>query len=154
EHNPSAPDVPHRLGRAPANVPGISLFGQARQDVQIGARVSKTQYQYTLQDPNVAELFKWAPIVLAKLASLSELQDVTGDLQATAPRMMLKIDRDAVGRLGVTPQAIDETLYDAFGERQVATMFSQLDQNRVILEVEPRFQQDASSLQQPYLPSP
>jgi len=153
ERKASSTEVLNRLRRATAKVPGIALFGQARQDVQIGARVSKTQYQYTLQDPNVAELFKWAPIVLAKLASLPELQDVTGDLQATAPRMMLKIDRDAIGRLGVTPQAIDDTLYNAFGERQVATIFSQLDQNRVILEVEPRFQQDASSLQQLYVRS-
>jgi multidrug efflux pump subunit AcrB len=153
ERKASSTEILNRLRRATAKVPGIALFGQARQDVQIGARVSKTQYQYTLQDPNVAELFKWAPIVLAKLASLPELQDVTGDLQATAPRMMLKIDRDAVGRLGVTPQAIDDTLYNAFGERQVATIFSQLDQNRVILEVEPRFQQDASSLQQLYVRS-
>ena len=149
----SSTEVLNRLRRATAKVPGIALFGQARQDVQIGARVSKTQYQYTLQDPNVAELFKWAPIVLAKLANLPELQDVTGDLQATAPRMMLKIDRDAIGRLGVTPQSIDDTLYNAFGERQVATIFGQLDQNRVILEVEPRFQQDASSLQQLYVRS-
>ena len=153
ERKASSTEVLNRLRRATAKVPGIALFGQARQDVQIGARVSKTQYQYTLQDPNVAELFKWAPIVLAKLASLPELQDVTGDLQATAPRMMLKIDRDAIGRLGVTPQAIDDTLYNAFGERQVATIFSQLDQNRVILEVEPRFQQDASSLAQLYVRS-
>jgi multidrug efflux pump len=153
ERKASSTEILNRLRRATAKVPGIALFGQARQDVQIGARVSKTQYQYTLQDPNVAELFKWAPIVLAKLASLPELQDVTGDLQASAPRMMLKIDRDAIGRLGVTPQAIDDTLYNAFGERQVATIFSQLDQNRVILEVEPRFQQDASSLQQLYVRS-
>jgi multidrug efflux pump subunit AcrB len=153
ERKSSSTEVLNRLRRATAKVPGVALFGQARQDVQIGARLSKTQYQYTLQDPNVAELFKWAPIVLAKLASLQELQDVTGDLQATAPRMMLKIDRDAIGRLGITPQAIDDTLYDAFGERQVATIFSQLDQNRVVLEVEPRFQQDASSLQQLYVRS-
>jgi hydrophobe/amphiphile efflux-1 (HAE1) family protein len=149
----SATEVLNRLRRAATKVPGIALFGQARQDVQIGARVSKTQYQYTLQDPNVVELFKWAPVVLAKLAALPELQDVTGDLQATAPRMMLKIDRDATGRLGVTPQAIDDTLYNAFGQRQVATIFGQLDQNRVILEVEPRFQEDASSLQQLYVRS-
>jgi hydrophobe/amphiphile efflux-1 (HAE1) family protein len=149
----TATEVINRLRRAAGKVHGVALFGQARQDVQIGARVSKTQYQYTLQDPNVAELFKWAPIVLAKLATLPELQDVTGDLQATAPRMMLKIDRDAIGRLGVTPQAIDDTLYNAFGQRQVATIFGQLDQNRVILEVEPRFQEDVSSLQQLYVRS-
>jgi hydrophobe/amphiphile efflux-1 (HAE1) family protein len=153
QRNATATEVLNRLRRAAGKVPGVALFGQARQDVQIGARVSKTQYQYTLQDPNVAELFKWAPIVLAKLAALPELQDVTGDLQATAPRMMLKIDRDAIGRLGVTPQAIDDTLYNAFGQRQVATIFGELDQNRVILEVEPRFQEDASSLQQLYVRS-
>ena len=149
----TATDVINRLRKAAARVPGIALFGQARQDVQIGARVSKTQYQYTLQDPDVAELFKWAPIVLAKLAALPQLQDVTGDLQATAPRMMLKIDRDAIGRFGITPQAIDDTLYDAFGQRQVATVFGQLDVHRVILEVEPSFQEDASSLQKLYVRS-
>jgi hydrophobe/amphiphile efflux-1 (HAE1) family protein len=153
ERNATATEVINRLRRATLVVPGIALFGQARQDVQIGARVSKTQYQYTLQDPNVAELFQWAPIVLAKLAALPQLQDVTGDLQATAPRMMLKIDRDAIGRFGITPQAIDDTLYDAFGQRQVATIFGQLDQRRVILEVTPSYQEDASSLQKLYVRS-
>ena len=142
-----------RLRKTTIGVPGIAFFGQARQDVQIGARVSKTQYQYTLQDPDVAELFKWAPILMAKLATLPELADVTGDLQASAPRMMLKIDRDAIGRLGVTPQLIDDTLYDAFGQRQVATVFGQLDQHRVILEVDPSFREDASSLAKLYVRS-
>jgi multidrug efflux pump len=129
------------------------LFAQVRQDLQIGARVSKTQYQYTLQDPDIPELFQWAPIVLGKLSQLRELQDVTGDLQATAPRMMLKIDRNTIGRFGISPVAIDDVLYDAFGERQVATVFSQLSQNRVILEVTPTFRQDASSLQKLYIRS-
>jgi multidrug efflux pump subunit AcrB len=111
----TATEVINRLRKAAARVPGIALLGQACQDVQIGARVSKTQFQYTLQDPDVAELFKWAPILLAKLAELPDLQDVTGDLQATAPRMLLKIDRDVLGRLGITPQSVDDTLYDAFG---------------------------------------
>ncbi len=142
-----------RLRKATQGLPGIAFFGQARQDVQIGTRVSKTQYQYTLQDPDVAELFKWAPIMLAKLSTLPELTDVTGDLQASAPRMMMKIDRDAIGRLGVTPQLIDDTLYDAFGQRQVATVFGQLDQHRVILEVDPGYQEDASSLAQLYVRS-
>jgi multidrug efflux pump subunit AcrB len=150
----SATDVVNRLRKATASVPAIAFFAQARQDVQIGARVSKTQYQYTLQDPDVAELFKWAPIVLAKLSALPELQDVTGDLQATAPRMMLKIDRDIIGRLGISPQTIDDTLYDAFGQRQVATIFGQLDQHRVILEATPAYQEDASSLEALYVPSP
>ncbi len=142
-----------RLRRATTNVPGIAFFGQARQDVQIGARVSKTQYQYTLQDADVAELFKWAPIMLAKLAALPELADVTGDLQASAPRMMMKIDRDAIGRFGITPQAIDDTLYDAFGQRNVATVFGQLDQHKVVLEVDPGYQEDASSLEKLYVRS-
>jgi multidrug efflux pump subunit AcrB len=153
ERNATATDVINRLRRAALVVPGIALFGQARQDVQIGARVTKTQYQYTLQDPNVAELFQWAPVMLEKLATLPQLQDVTGDLQATAPRMMLKIDRDAIGRLGVTPQLIDDTLYDAFGQRQVATVFGELNQRRVILEVTPSYQEDASSLDKLYVRS-
>src|SRR6266436_485589 len=153
ERKATATEVINRLRRAALVVPGIALFGQARQDVQIGARVSKTQYQYTLQDPNVAELFQWAPIVLAKLAALPQLQDVTGDLQATAPRMMLRIDRDAIGRFGITPQAIDDTLYDAFGQRQVATIFGELNQRRVILEVTTSYQEDASSLQKLYVRS-
>jgi multidrug efflux pump len=149
----TATQIVARLRKATVHLPGIAFFGQARQDVQIGTRVSKTQYQYTLQDPDVAELFKWAPIVMAKLATLPELTDVTGDLQASAPRMMLKIDRDAIGRLGITPQLIDDTLYDAFGQRQVATVFGQLDQHRVILEVDPSFQEDASSLARLYVRS-
>src|SRR4029077_16206029 len=147
ERKSNATEVINRLRKAALVVPGIALFGQARQDVQIGARVTKTQYQYTLQDPNVSELFQWAPVMLAKLAELPQLQDVTGDLQATAPRVMLKIDRDAIGRLGISPQAIDDTLYDAFGQRQVATIFGQLDQRRVILEATPSYQEDAASLQ-------
>jgi multidrug efflux pump len=153
ERKATATDVVNRLRRTTLVVPGIALFGQARQDVQIGARITKTQFQYTLQDPNVAELFEWAPIMLAKLATLPQLQDMTGDLQATAPRLMLKIDRDATGRFGITPQAIDDTLYDAFGQRQIATIFGELNQRRVILEVTPSYQEDASSLQKLYVRS-
>jgi hydrophobe/amphiphile efflux-1 (HAE1) family protein len=149
----TATEVLARLRKKAAGVPGIALFGQARQDVQIGAKVSKTQYQYTLQDPDVAELFKWAPIVLARLSALPELQDVTGDLQASAPRMTLKIDRDVLGRLGISPQAIDDTLYDAFGQRQVATIFTQLDEHRVILEVAPRYREDRAALDRLYVRS-
>jgi hydrophobe/amphiphile efflux-1 (HAE1) family protein len=150
----SATEVLARLRKAAMKVPGIALFGQARQDVQIGAKVSKTQYQYTLQDPDIGELLRWSPVVQARLATLSELQDVAGDLQATAPRMMLKIDRDVLGRLGLTPQAVDDTLYDAFGQRQVATIFTQLDQHHVILEVEPRYQENATALDRLYIRAP
>jgi multidrug efflux pump len=149
----SATEVLTRLRKAAAQVPGIALFGQARQDVQIGAKVSKTQYQYTLQDPDVGELFSWAPIVQKRLASLPELQDVASDLQTAAPRMMLKLDRDTLGRLGITPQSIDDTLYDAFGQRQVATIFTQSDQRRVILEIDPHMQEDADVLSRLYVRS-
>ena len=149
----NATEIIGRLRRAVQPVPGVALFGQVRQDLQIGARYSKTQYQYTLQDPDIPELFKWAPIMLDKLSQLRELQDVTGDLQPTAPRMMLKIDRDTIGRFGISPAAIDDTLYDAFGERQVATVFTQLTQSRVILELAPTFQEDAASLQKLYVRS-
>jgi hydrophobe/amphiphile efflux-1 (HAE1) family protein len=149
----SAGEVIAKLRKDALQVPGIALFGVARQDVQIGARVSKTQYQYTLQDPDVAELFKWAPLILNKMSQLPELQDVTGDLQATAPRVTLKIDRDALGRLGITPQAVDDTLYDAFGQRQVATIFGELDQHHVVLELEPRFLEDSSTLDRLYVRS-
>ena len=153
ERAASASDVLARLRKTTAVVPGIAFFGQVRQEVQIGAKVSKTQYQYTLQDPDAGELFHWAPIVLRRLSELPQLQDVTGDLQAAAPRMMLKLDRDMLGRLGVTPQAIDDTLYDAFGQRQVATTFTELDQRHVILEIDPRLQEDADSLSRLYVRS-
>src|SRR5260370_9477164 len=118
QRSATATEVLNRLRKAAGRVPGIALFGQARQDVQIGARVSKTQYQYTLQDPDVAELFKWAPIMLPKLAALPELADVTGDLQATAPRLMMKIDPDAIVRFGITPQLTEGTLDSAFSQRK------------------------------------
>jgi multidrug efflux pump len=147
-------EVISRLRKVMQKVPGIALFGQARQDLQIGARVSKTQYQYTLQDPDVAELIEWAPRIQKQLAELPELQDIAGDLQEGAPRMVLKIDRDMLGRMGVTAQALDDALYDAFGQRQVATIFNQLSQKHVIMEIEPRYQEDLNGLSQIYLRSP
>jgi multidrug efflux pump len=153
QRSSTATEVIGRLRKAAMSVEGIAFFAQARQDVQIGAKVSKTQYQYTLQDPNVDELLHWAPVLLDKLSTLPQLQDATGDLQATAPRMLLKIDSDVLGRLGITPQTVDDTLYDAFGQRQVATIFDELDQYHVILEVQPRFQQTAQSLDRLYLRS-
>ena len=153
ERRASATEVLARLRKAATKIPGIALFGQARQDVQIGAKSSKTQYQYTLQDPDVAELFHWAPIVLKRFASLPELQDVTGDLETTAPRLMLKLDRDTLGRLGITPQSIDDVLYDAFGQRQVATIFTQSDQRRVVLEIDPGAQESPDALSRLYVRS-
>ncbi|HLJ19814.1 MAG TPA: efflux RND transporter permease subunit [Stellaceae bacterium] len=153
QRNASATEVLARMRKAARVVPGIMFFGQARQDVQIGAKISKTQYQYTLQEPDAGELFQWAPTVMQKLAGLPQLQDVTADLQPAAPQMLLKLDRDTMGRLGLTPQAIDDTLYDAFGQRQVATVFTELDQHHVVLEVDPRYQQDAQTLSRLYVRS-
>jgi len=132
---------------------GIALFMQVRQDIQVGGRPSKTQYQYTLQDPDSTELAHWAPLLMAKLQTISDIQDVTADLQAAAPQATLRIDRDTASRLGVTPEAIDATLYDAFGQRQVATFFTQLNQYRVVLEVDPRFQVDEEGLKHLYIRS-
>jgi multidrug efflux pump subunit AcrB len=153
ERRASATQILARLRQATGAVPGITLFGQARQDVQIGTKTSKTQYQYTLQDPDIGELLKWAPILLDKLSALPQLRDVDADLQAAAPRLVLREDRDQLGRLGITPQQVDDTLYDAFGQRQVATIFTELDQYHVILEAEPRYQESAAALDHLYVPS-
>src|SRR4029453_2815350 len=116
------------------------------QDVQIDSRVSRTQYQYTLQDADRAELAVWATKLLAKLRTETELADVASDQQQNGLQVRVKVDREKASRLNVLPQAIDDTLYDAFGQRQVATIFTQLNQYRVILEVDPQFQQSPASL--------
>ncbi|HZZ82927.1 MAG TPA: multidrug efflux RND transporter permease subunit [Anaeromyxobacteraceae bacterium] len=143
----SAEEIIARLRPKAAEVPGIQLFLQPVQDLQIETRVSRTQYQYTLEDPDFAELEAWAPKVLAKLQTLPELRDVASDQASGGRQVELTIDRDTASRLGVTPQAVDDALYDAFGQRQVSTIFTQLNQYRVILEVKPEFQQDDSALQ-------
>jgi multidrug efflux pump len=153
QRHASAGQIIARLRPKLAHVQGIALFMQVRQDIQVGGRPSKTQYQYTLQDGNSDELAHWAPIVASRLASLPQLQDVTADAQAAAPRATLRIDRDTASRLGITPQAIDDTLYDAFGQRQVATIFTQLNQYHVVLELDPKFQTDASALRHLYVRS-
>jgi hydrophobe/amphiphile efflux-1 (HAE1) family protein len=142
-----------RLGAAAAPVRGISLSMRAMQDVQIGARITQLSYQYTLEDANLAELYTWASRLTDELGRIPELQAVESDLQATAPHASVVIDRDTAARLGVTPQAVDETLYDAFGQRQVATLFTQLDQFHIVLEVDPRFQLDTDALASIYIRS-
>ena len=150
----SAAEIMARLKPKVAAVQGIALFMQVRQDIQVGGRLSKTQYQYTLQDANTDELARWSLIMLKKLQGLKELRDVTADIQASASRATLRIDRDTASRFGITAQAIDDTLYDAFGQRQVATLFTQLNQYKVVLELDPRFQLDTSVLHQLYVRSP
>jgi multidrug efflux pump len=153
ERGASASQIIARLKPKLARVEGIALFMQVRQDIQVGGRPSKTQYQYTLQDGDSNELARWAPVFEKNLKALPQLEDVTSDTQASARRATLRIDRDTASRLGITPQAIDDTLYDAFGQRQVATIFTQLNQYHVVLELDPRFQLDTSALRGLYVRS-
>ena len=153
ERHASVYDVLDRIQQRVGRLPEIKLHLQARQDLTIGARVTKTQFQYTLSDANLDELQVWAPRVLAELRALAEIQDVEGDLQTTAPRVRIALDRDAMARLGVSVQSLDDTLYDAFGQRQVANYYTQVAVYRVILEVDPRFQLDENALKLLYVPS-
>jgi hydrophobe/amphiphile efflux-1 (HAE1) family protein len=153
ERRASAGQIIARLKPKLAQAQGIALFMQVRQDIQVGGRPSKTQYQYTLQDGNSDELAHWAPVFEKNLRSLPQLQDLTSDTQASAPRATLRIDRDTASRLGITLQAIDDTLYDAFGQRQVATIFTQLNQYHVVLELDPKFQIDTGALRHLYVRS-
>jgi multidrug efflux pump subunit AcrB len=130
------------------------LFLQAVQDLRIGGRQSNAQYQYTLQSNDLADLNRFAPRMLAKLRELRPLRDVATDQQTRGLMASLVIDRDTASRLGILPQAVDETLYDAFGQRQVSTIFAPLNQYRVVLEVAPRFKQDPDALKSVYVKSP
>ncbi len=122
-----------------------SSLCRSGQDISIGGRLSRTQYQYTLTDTDSDELNHWAPIVEAAMQKLPELQDVASDQQIAAPHLAIEIDRDAASRLGLSASLIDETLYDAFGQRQVATMYTSTNQYKVILEVKPEFQNDPNA---------
>ncbi|HEY3355420.1 MAG TPA: multidrug efflux RND transporter permease subunit [Polyangia bacterium] len=154
ERHADAAAIIARLRPRLAEVQGISLFMQPVQDLQIDSRVSRTQFQYTLEDADPEELGVWAPQVLARLQALPVLHDVTSDLQTAGLQLRLTIDRDTASRLGILPQAIDDVLYDAFGQRQVSTIFTQLNQYRVILEVKPEFQQDPEALSHIYVHTP
>jgi hydrophobe/amphiphile efflux-1 (HAE1) family protein len=154
EREASADEVINRLRPQLAKVPGIALFMQPAQDINVGGRLARTQYQYTLQDANLAELNDWAPRMLQKFRSLPQLQDVASDQQTNAPTVTLTIDRDTAARFGIQPQAIDDTLYDAFGQRQVVQYFTQLSQYNVVLEVDPRLQEDPAALSKIFVKSP
>jgi multidrug efflux pump len=142
----NASDVIRRLQPELAKVPGITLYMQPVQDLSVEDRVSRTQFQYTLEDPNVDELNTFAPQMLAKLQQLPELSDVASDQQTLGLRARLVFDRNTAARLGITTAAIDQTLYDAYGQREVSTMFTQLNQYHVILEVKPGFGKNPSDL--------
>ena len=149
----SADDVINRLRGKLAVVPGATLFLQVQQDLNIGGRYGQAQYQYTIQGEDLNELNKWGPLLLKKMRSLQELRDVNTDQQDKGLQAQLVIDRDTAGRLGVAAQDIDNALYDAFGQRQVSTMYMPLNQYHVVMEAAPGFQQTTEALQNIYLRS-
>ena len=136
----SADEVINRLRPKLASVAGATLFLQAAQDVRIGGRMSSSQYQYTLRSDSLKDLSDWSQKLLRRLRTVEEIKDPNSDQQNKGLQSMLAIDRDTASRLGVTPQLIDETLYDNFGQRQVSTMFQSLNQYFVVMEADPKLQ--------------
>jgi multidrug efflux pump len=136
-----------------AKVEGITLYMQPVQDLTVESRVSRTQYQYSMEDADATELATWSQQLLQKLQTVPQLRDVASDQQNNGLQANLVIDRDTASRLGILPQAIDDTLYDAFGQRQVSTMFTQLNQYHVVLEVDPQFKLTPDDLKQIYVKS-
>jgi len=149
----SATEVIRRLQPQLAQVEGITLFMQPVQDLTVEDRVSRTQFQYSIEDADGNELAQWAPKLVDKLKSLPQLRDVATDQQDQGLEATLVIDRDTAARLGILPQAIDDTLYDAFGQRLVSTIFTQLNQYHVVLQVDPRFQRTPDALKNIYVKS-
>ena len=149
----TADQVIARLRAKTAHIPGGALYMQPVQDLRIGGRTASAQYQYTLQGDDARELFEWAPRVLQRLRTLPQLADVNSDLQNKGLEATVVIDRPTASRLGVTPQAIDATLYDAFGQRFVSTIYTQLNQYHVVMEAEPAFWQTPDGLKYIYVRS-
>jgi len=153
ERGVSANQVIARLRRKSAAVPGATLFLQVRQDIQVGGRISSSQYQYTLSSENLSDLLDWAPRVLARMRQLPQLRDVTSDQQTKGLQATLVIDRDTASRLGISPSAIDNTLYDAFGQRQVSTIYTQLNQYHTVMEVDSAFRDSTDAIRNLYVRS-
>jgi multidrug efflux pump len=151
DRNISAANLVRRLQSSLQKVNGITLYMQPVQNITVDDRVSRTQYQYTLEDPDANELNDWSNRFVAKLQSLPQLEDVATDQQTGGLAVSLIIDRATASRLGIAPAAIDNTLYDAFGQRQINTMYTQLNQYHVILETEPQFQQNPNTLENLYI---
>ena len=149
----SADQIIARLRQKTAVIPGATLYMQAIQDVRTGGRSSSSQYQYTLEGDNVSELEEWAPQVMQAVQKLPDLRDVATDQQDQGLQATLVVDRDTASRLGIQQQTIDNTLYDAFGQRQVSTIYTELNQYHVVMEVEPRFQRSTDAIQGLYVRS-
>src|SRR6185437_13008437 len=143
-----------RLRPEVAKIQGVKFFMQSGQDISVGGRLSRTLYQFTLTDTDSAELNEWAPRMEAGMRKLPELQDIASDQQVAAPHLAVEVDRDQASRLGVSLALIDQTLYDAFGQRQVANIYTSTSQYKVILEVKPQFQNDPTALTKIYVAGP
>jgi multidrug efflux pump len=154
ERKISASDVINRLRPRLGGIPGAMTFLQAGQDLRIGGRQSNAQYQYTIQSENLPDLVKWGPVVLEQMRKLPGFTDVNSDQQNAGLQASLTYDRQTAARLGLSAQLIDETLYDAFGQRQVSTMFTSLNQYHVVMEVDPQFWQSPAGLDTIYLRQP
>jgi HAE1 family hydrophobic/amphiphilic exporter-1 len=150
----TATQIINRLRPQIAKVEGANLFLQATQDITVGGRSARASFQYTLQDPDIPELVEWSQKLLQKLRTLPQLADVSTDLLADAPRLKVTINRDQAARFGITPQAIDDTLNDAYGQRQITQYFTQLNTYWIILEVPPELQDNFASLDRIYVKSP
>jgi multidrug efflux pump subunit AcrB len=150
----TASQVIDRLRPQLAKITGVNLFLQPAQDITVGGRSSRAAFQYTLQDPNIAELNEWSQKLLDKMRTLPELRDVASDLLASAPQLKVSINRDQASRFGISPQAIDDTLNDAYGQRQITQYFTQLNTYWLILEVLPDMQHTLASLDRIYVKSP
>src|SRR6516165_5042628 len=146
ERNATADQVIARLNRALQPIQGITLYMQAAQDINVGARLSKTQYQFTLVDVDSDELNHWAPLLLQKLQALPSLSNVASDQQSAGRTLKVEVNRNVASRLGVDPALIDSILYDAFGQRHVARIYTELNEYYVILEVDPSYQLGPNAL--------
>ncbi len=153
ERSATASEIIRRLQPQLANIEGITLYMQPVQDLTVEDRVSRTQYQYSMEDVDAQELAVWSQKLIQQLSSATALRDIASDQQNGGLQADLVIDRDSASRLGILPAQIDSTLYDAFGQRQVSTMYTQLNQYHVVLEVDPQFQQDPQSLDDIYVKS-
>ena len=151
ERKISSSEVINRVRPKLGAIPGAMTFLQAGQDVRIGGRQSNAQYQYTIQSENLQDLVKWGPIVLAEMRKLHGFTDVNSDQQNAGLQASLTYDRQTAARLGISAQLIDDTLYDAFGQRQVSTMFTSLNQYHVVMEVDPQFWQSPTGLDAIYI---
>lgn len=153
ERSLSADDIVHQLRPQLAKVPGIHIYLQNTPTVKVGGQLSKSPYQFTLQDSNIPELDHWAEILKTKMSGLLSITDVTSDLQFTGPQVQLEIDRDKAAALGITIEQLEDTLYSAFGGRQVGTMYTSIDTYNIMMELKPEYQNDQNALSKVYIRS-